>query len=167
LPSRANPSFRPAPLNWAVVLIFDILDMHKRRIARSYPDKVLFVPPASPNEMIEYESGKGKMWQERCDEHTILALRDIRQKECRRVEKELRDFYGEKDKRQLSGEGVKIQLNKRGWLSSFFAFDDYCPGLFSVDRIHPNEEGYDCWGRYIGNSIADNWLANPKLIPPE
>lgn len=167
LPSRSNPSFRPLPLNWGVVLVFDILDMHKRRIAKVYPDKVLFVPPASPNEMIEYESGNGKMWQQRCNEQTILALRDVRRHDCRRVEKEMRDFYGAKDKRELSGEGVKIQLHKKGWLSSLFSFDDYCPGLFSIDRVHPNDEGYDCWGRYIGNSIADKWLANPTMIPPE
>ena len=167
LASRSLPVFRPAPLNWGAVLVVDILDMHKRRLAQSCPDEVIFVPPASPNDMQEYESCKGKMWQQRCEENAVLALRDIRRHECRRVEKELRDYYDEKDKRQLSGEGFKIQLNNGGWLSSLFTVKDVCPGLFSIDRVHPNENGYDFYGRYIGNSIADQWLANPKLIPPE
>ena len=167
LASRSLPVFRPVPLNWGAVLVVDILDMHKRRLAQSCSDEVIFVPPASPNDMQEYESCKGQMWQQRCEENTLLALRDVRRHECRRVEKELRDYYSEKDKRQLSGEGFKIQFNNEGWLSSLFTFKDICPGLFSIDRVHPNENGYDFYGRYIGNSIADEWLANPKLIPPE
>jgi lysophospholipase L1-like esterase len=167
LASRSLPVFRPVPLNWAACLVVDILDMHKRRLALSCPDEVMFVPPASPYEMQEYESCQGKMWQHRCEENTVLALRDIRRHECRKVEKELRDYYNVKDQRKLSGEGLKIQLNNKGWLSSLFTLQDICPGLFSIDRVHPNEDGYDFYGRYIGNSIADQWLANPKLIPPE
>ena len=167
LASRSLPVFRPVPLNWGAVLVVDILDMHKRRLAQSCPDEVVFVPPASPNEMSEYESCQGKMWQQRCEENTLLAIRDVRRHECRRVEKELRNYYEEKDKRQLSGEGFKIQCDNSGGLSSLFTRNDICPGLFSIDRVHPNENGYDFYGRYIGNSIADKWLDNPALLPPE
>jgi lysophospholipase L1-like esterase len=31
--------------------------------------------------------------------------------------------------------------------------------IFSRDQIHPNDEGYDYWGRYIASAIVDQWKA--------
>jgi lysophospholipase L1-like esterase len=167
LPSRALPIFRIAPLRWLAVPIVDILDMHKRRLAKSHPSEVMFVPPPSVDDLAAYESCTGEMWHQRCQEDTILALRDVRRRDCRRVERDLRSYYAHKDRRQWAGEGLRKKPADGWW--SWFSNPSPTPGagIFSVDQIHPNDDGYDFWGRYIANSIADEWLAHPSRFPTE
>lgn len=167
LPSRTLPIFSAAPLNWGAIPIVDILDMHKRRLANAHPGEVMFVPPPSVNQMVQYESCQGDIWRQRCQENTILALRDVRRHDCHRVTKELRKYYNERDTRQLSGDGLKKTSNDSWWLTKYITPKGYCDGIFAVDRVHPNDDGYDFYGRYIANSIADEWLAHPNMIPSE
>lgn len=169
LPARALPIFRIVPLRWLAVPIVDILDMHKRRLAKAHPHEVLFVPPPSVDDLAQYENCTGDVWNERCKEDPALVLRDIRKMDCRRIENELREYYDAKDKRVSTGEGLrKKKPAGKGWFSSLFS-RSAAPGtsVFSVDQIHPNDDGYDFWGRYIGNAIADEWQLHPNRQPPE
>lgn len=167
LPSRSLPIFRIAPLRWLAVPIVDILDMHKRRLAKSHPGEVLFVPPPSIDDLVEYENCSGDIWQQRCQEVTALSLRDVRRQDCRRIEHDLREYYEAKDKRTWTGEGLR-KKSGYGWFRTLFS-PDPAPGasIFSVDQIHPNDDGYDFWGRFIGNAIADELLAAVGSAPPE
>lgn len=58
----------------------------------------------------------------------------------------MRDYYAEKDKR------VALTGLRRGTTEN----DKPMPanGLFAIDGIHPSDDGYDFWGRYIGDAIA-------------
>jgi lysophospholipase L1-like esterase len=168
LPSRALPIFRLAPLKWIVVPIVDILDMHKRRLAKLNPGEVMFVPPPSINDIVEYESCNGEIWRQRCNENSVLTLRDVRRHDCRRVENELRRYYSLRDKRQSTIDGLAVKKEKdHAWLSSFISKEHYGDGIFSIDQVHPNDDGYDFLGRYIGNSIADEWTTHPERYPSE
>jgi lysophospholipase L1-like esterase len=165
--ARALPIFRIAPLRWLAVPIVDILDMHKRKLAKSHPGEVLFVPPPSIDELVQYESCTGDIWRQRCQEDTVLTLRDIRRLDCLRIESDLREYYSRKDKRIWTGEGLRKKPS-HGWFSSLFSRAP-APGasIFSVDQIHPTDDGYDFWGRYIANAIADEWRVHPNRQPPE
>jgi lysophospholipase L1-like esterase len=165
LPSRALPIFRLPPLNWIAVPIVDILDMHKRRLAKLHPGEVMFVPPPSINDVVEYESCNGEIWHQRCYENPKLILRDVRRYDCRRVENELRRYYNLRDKRQSTGEGLKKEMAAT-WFSSFFSQKSYGEGIFSIDQVHPNDDGYDFLGRYIGNAISEEWIKHPDRYPP-
>jgi hypothetical protein len=164
LPARALPIFRTGPLRWLAVPIVDIMDMHKRRLAKSHAGEVLFVPPPSVDDLARYESGVGDVWCQRCQEDTVLTLRDIRRMDCRRIENDLREYYEAKDKRVLIGEGLRKQRQptSRWWNCPSLFSTGPPPGtsIFSVDQIHPTDDGYDFWGRYIANSIADEWLSS-------
>ena len=166
LPARGLPLFRKAPLRWLAVPALDIQDMHKRNVARSHPEKVLFVPPPSIADLATYENCTGEFWQQHCEEETVLALRDIRQKDCRRIEGEMRDYYEVKDPRRPTGKGLQMTANCTGWLSFFSRTAAPGTSIFSVDRIHPTDDGYDFWGRYIASAIVDEWRAHPHLEPP-
>jgi hypothetical protein len=151
LPARALPIFRKAPLRWLAVPIVDILDMHKRGLAQSHPGEVVFVPPPSIDDLTEYENCRGEFWQQRSDEQIALCLRDVRKHECRRIEADLRTYYQKKDLRIATGQGI---IRKTPW-----SWRRPAPGssIFSVDTIHPTDDGYDFWGRYIAKSIVQEW----------
>jgi hypothetical protein len=128
-----------------VVPIVDIMDGTKRNLAKSHPGEVLFVPAPSIDDLTQYERHKGLIWEQRCQEEIVLALRDIRKRDCVRLEKEMREFYQ--------------RVNpKMKWLKS------PPPGgsVFSADGVHPNDDGYDFWGRYIANAIVDEWQSRQQ-----
>jgi hypothetical protein len=155
LPVRALPIFRVCPLRWLAVPFVDTLDSHKRYLARSHPREVLFIPPPSIDDLSKYENCTGSIWRQRCRENTILNIRDISKRDCRRRANELRDYYDSRDKRVPTGVGLLRRDD--GWFSRFLSRSP-APGtsLFSVDSIHPTHDGYDFWGRYIGNLIVED-----------
>lgn len=167
MPSRALPAFRKFPLQWLAIPMVDIMDTHKRHLAKSHPGEVLFVPPPSIDDLAAYENGRGEFWRQRCQEDTVLTLRDVRRMDCRRIESELREYYERRDDRVETGVGLVTQRPPavKNGLFSFFPRPPSVPAssLFSVDQVHPTDDGYDFWGRYIANAIADEWIAaNPS-----
>jgi hypothetical protein len=162
LPVRALPIFRVCPLRWLAVPFVDTLDSHKRNLARSHPGEVLFVPPPSIDDLSKYENCTGNIWRQRCRENTILNIRDISKRDCRQRAIELREYYDSRDKRISTGVGLLRRDD--GWCSRFFSRSP-APGtsLFSVDSIHPTHDGYDFWGRYIGNAIVEDMKRREQL----
>ena len=165
LPARALPLFRKAPLRWLAVPALDIHAMHQRSVALSHPGQVLFVPAPSIDDTATYEKCMGEFWKQRSEEDTVLALRDIRPKDGRRLERKMRDYYQAKDPRRPTGHG--LQTTGLGWFSSWLT-RAAAPGtsIFSVDRIHPTDDGYDFWGRYIASAIVREWKTHPQRQPP-
>lgn len=149
MPARALPIFRKVPLRWLAVPIVDIMDKHKRDLARLHPGEVLFVKAPSVADLADYEERKGRVWAERCHEDTVLALRDVRKRDRQRIEADMQAYYQQKG---ADGEG--------GW--SLFP-PARGTKVFSVDQIHPNDRGYDFWGRYIGRAIVDAWHDKKQL----
>jgi lysophospholipase L1-like esterase len=150
MPSRALPIFRSIPLRWLAIPIVDIMDMHKRNFSKSHPREVLFVPPPSLSDLSQYAEEAGEMWEQRFQENTVLSLRDIKKKDCQRIEGDMRQYY----------ENTKSWINRMPRL--FIQPSVY--RLFSIDQVHPCDEGYDFWGRYLGNSIAVEMLKLKKSL---
>lgn len=158
MPARALPIFRILPLRWLAVPIVDIMDMHKRNLARSHPEQVLFVRAPAVEDLAEYESRHGPLWSERCSEGTVLELRDVRRRDSRRIEHAMLDYYGSKNSSSFS-RWCRLKRALLSPWSSSSAQVGSGSNLFSLDQIHPNDEGYDFWGRFIGNRIVDEWLS--------
>jgi hypothetical protein len=151
MPARALPKFQKLPLRWLAVPVVDIMDMHKRNLAKSHPGQVLFVPAPSLEDIEKYENETGDIWKQRCSEDTALSVRDIRSRDRHRIEGEMRKYY--------KGKVHSPDDRQAGWMSPFSFIRPHAPGhkIFSIDRIHPNDHGYDFWGRCIANSIFDEW----------
>lgn len=132
MPSRAVPILRQAPLSWFAIPVFDLMDRKKKKLAREESPTVSFVRGPGLHEIIEYEHGMGRIWNERQKERVVMSLKDIRKEECQSIQDAMKRFYH--DKEQQHSQDVKMAG---------------MPGvsLFSVDGIHPREPGYTIWGK--------------------
>lgn len=136
MPSRALPIFQTVPLRWLSCPIVDIMDQHKQELAHLHPGRVLFVPAPPLPHVYEYEAHRGEYWKERGDEDVALCLRDPpRRPHDQRLERAMQEYYA-------------THKSWTWWKQS---------ALFAEDQIHPNDEGYDFWGRYIAHAIVDEW----------
>ncbi|GKY95039.1 hypothetical protein MPSEU_000468200 [Mayamaea pseudoterrestris] len=153
MPSRTLPIFRQAPLRWLAVPIVDIMDSHKRRLANSKPGDLLFVKAPSVKDLADYETGKGVVWQERVAEQTLLSLSDVQKQVRCRIEKEMHLYF---EKRGVSAANAIAKAPATIW-RRFLPCRAIPAGfeVFAVDQIHPNEKGYDFWGRHIANAVVD------------
>lgn len=147
MPARALPVFRIVPLRWLSIPIVDIMDMHKRNLARCHPGEVQFVPAPSLYDLAMYEREDGEIWEQRCLEETILSLKDIRKRDRRRIEQEMQEYFNIKGLRNRASVGIFSRFRKPAPAES----------VFSADQIHPNDRGYDFWGRYIAGAIVNEW----------
>lgn len=158
LPARALPIFRRLPLRWLAVPIVDKLDNHKRDLAMSHPDEVIFVEAPTVASIVEYEKQQGPIWKQRENEDTLLALRDVHRRTCQRTEKNMYKYY--------SGEYIvdepQTDMPQHNPPVPPLSERPGPPGskIFSKDHVHPNDEGYDYWGRYIGSAIVQQWKKN-------
>jgi hypothetical protein len=129
----------------------DKLDNHKRDLAKSHPGEVIFVEPLTVASIAEYEEQRGPIWKQREREDTLLALRNVDRSTCQRIETEMREYYTERNYDQtLPQHNAPVPpLSQRPGR----------PGskIFSKDKVHPNDEGYDLWARCIGNAIVKEW----------
>jgi hypothetical protein len=153
MPSRALPIFQRAPLRWIAVPIVDIMDSHKRNLANRHHGEVLFVDAPSPNEMADYSAQKGGYWRQQQDDNLLLNLRDIKRRHARRIEADMKQYYLRRNNNNTpssskldDNDPEMTPLRERGHLH-----------LMSVDGIHPNDEGYEFWGRHIAQAIVQEW----------
>lgn len=156
MPARSLPIFRLIPLRWLAIPIIDIMDSHKRALAKAHPDDVIFVEPPSVESITEFENQRGPIWKQRETEDTLLALRDIRKSTCIRIESTMKEYYAKRgqDMSCVKSDGTQFNapippLSERPGT----------PGskIISVDNVHPNDEGYDFWGRCIASAVVAQW----------
>ena len=158
-PARALPTFQVYPLKWLSVPMVAITDNNKRVLAQAHPNNVLFVEAATPEQMIEYEAQQGPLWDQRAKEDTLIALRDISKYTCQRVERDMIEYYSIKGQKYghipLVGEGQDM-VTQTNAPCPRLSDRSGRPGskIFSCDGVHPNDEGYDFWGRHIANAIV-------------
>ena len=155
LPARALPIFRRLPLRWFAVPIVNKLDNQKRDLAQTHPNEVIFVEAPTVASIIEYEKQQGPIWEQRENEDTLLALRDVHRRTCRRIEKNMRQYYTD----EYSFEEPPTIMPQHNPPVPPLSERPGPPGskIFSKDQVHPNDEGYEYWGRYIGSSIVQQW----------
>jgi hypothetical protein len=158
-PASVLPSFQIYPVKWLTVPILAIADNHKRQLAETHPDHVLFVEPPMRATIGEFEDQQGPLWRKRCTEDTLLELRDVRRRECESIASNMKRYYSARGRIYGSGD---FQLDESAIVAQHnppVPKLSERPGptgskIFSVDGIHPNDEGYDFWGRYIAEQIV-------------
>jgi len=158
-PARALPSFQVYPLKWLSVPMVAITDNNKRNLAQAHPENVLFVEAATPEQIMEYEAQQGPLWDQRVKEDTLIALRDISKTACQRVECSMMNYYNTKARKYGLSPVVTvepIEVSQTNAPTPPLSERPGRPGskIFSCDGVHPNDEGYDFWGRHIANAIV-------------
>ena len=167
MPARALPVFKRVPLRWLAVPIVATMDNHKRALAKSHPGEVIFVEAPTTDSIKEFEEQRGPIWKQRETEDTLLALRDIRKSQCTRILAEMEEYYSRAG--QLYGpqemkkvDGSSLAMSQHNAPVPPLSERPGQPGskIFSVDNVHPNDEGYDYWGRVIGDAIVKEWKSH-------
>ena len=173
LPSQPIPMFQQAPLAWFLVPLLQTIDMQKKLLAERFPDLVLFVDSPSQEVIREMESGQGPWNASRKSEQVLLAITDVTQRAKEKVEQLMKLHYqrwtkdSEDDKqdndRNTSRDQHEGNSDEREPQDAYEnACHDHLPALagkrsvlISADNIHPSDEGYDIWGRYIAAAIVN------------
>ena len=153
MPARALPAFQHFPLQHISVPMVDIMDSHKRDLATNHSGEVLFVDPPPLVRFDEYAEKTGAMWKERCREKVALTLHDNGVDESAKLVDTMQEYYRHRDPHlqgACAGRSTNLVNRMMGPPPSHWK-------AFSIDKTHPNEYGYDCWGRHIGNAVCDEW----------
>ena len=165
LPVSPLPIFHSQPLRWFALPLFRRVDNYKREVANRFPGEVLFVETPTDDVFSQIEQGKGTLWDERRAEQVLLRLTDVTQRAREHVELVMRAHYAkwkqsfgvkesQTDNRQTPEEAqhsCEIEVFRRPGSS-----------LISVDGVHPNDAGYEFWGRHIANAIFEEWEAQDR-----
>ena len=165
LPVSPLPIFHSQPLRWFALPLFRRIDNYKREVARRFPGEVLFVESPSDDVFAQIEQGKGRLWNERRREQVLLRLTDITQRARERVEGVMRQHYEKWAKTIGMKDPHSYNRHTPEDAQHSSELDDYHrPGssLISVDGVHPNDEGYEFWGRHIALAILNEWEAQDR-----
>ena len=161
LPISPMPLCQQAPLSWFVVPLLEMIDDHKKRLAESFPNFVLFVEPPTIESLEDMEAGRGPIFNSRKAEQVLLEMTDVTKKAKERVEALMRQHY----------QRLTNDMEERSEASTQDIYHQGChdhiqasasnrnPGstLLAADNVHPNDEGYDFWGRHIAAAIVTEW----------
>ena len=165
LPVSPLPIFRSQPLRWFALPLFRRVDNYKRQVADLFPGEVLFVEAPTDDVYSEIEEGTGSLWDERRTEQVLLRLTDITQRARDRVETVMRQHY-DKWKNRMGGK-ESYTYNRPTPEEAQHSCEiegSQRPGssLIAVDGVHPNDAGYEFWGRHIANAICEEWEAQDR-----
>jgi len=159
LPVGLVPLFQYPPLCWFSQLIFDFIDKQKKELSQEYPGQILFVNPPTRNEITDFFKSKNQ-WQA---ENVILLLQHVSQQTKKRIEKlmvEYRKMQEKKNERVSDDDFEEMEKNLEESIQhNLCEKEEACIGssLISIDKVHPNDDGYEFWGRHIAAAIIQEW----------
>jgi lysophospholipase L1-like esterase len=160
LPVAPLPVFHSAPLSWFALPLIRRVDSYKREVARRFPGEVLFVEPPTLEVYSDIDQGKGPLWDERRTEQVLVQLTDVTQRARERVEALMKEHYEKWASRMgLHDESHQHYQTPEEVHNDSAIQQADLPGrsLISVDNVHPNDEGYEFWGRHIAAAIVEEW----------
>lgn len=155
MPASSLPAFQHFPLQHLSVPMVDIMDDHKKNLATQNSGEVLFVPAPTRGQLDGYVEQSGPLWEERCREKVALTLHNGDCKSSRRLEHDMVEYYGRRDPDSL---GAYRRRSEGSWANAICGAPPSHWKAFSIDKTHPNEYGYDFWGRHIASAICDELL---------
>jgi hypothetical protein len=152
LPVAPLEVFRLVPLCWFLVPIFRAMENNKRFLASCFPDNVIFVHQPDVRWWTDDEMGIGSIRENIQQERLLLRVTDSVRSGRERIEQLMKKYYDSKEE-ELASQNDNFSQHE-------FSHDpsrNEKNSLVSVDRIHPNDEGYELWGRHIAAAIIEHW----------
>ena len=136
-PTRHVPAKTGWVLRWVAGVTCGTLDGIKKRVAAERPHHVFAVPNASDEETLGYMNKNGRLWDILDEDEIMLRLVHANEHECKQLIEEMTAFYSK-----------NVAPMEKNML---------CNELFAGDAMHPNDDGYDYFGRYLGKEITERW----------
>ena len=166
LPARPVHIFSQPPLSWFIHPLVEMIDNDKQQLADHFRDFVVFSPCPSEKDFSDFESSIGKLSEEVTSEKVVVSMKDIFKNERDELEGKMREHWLGKGN-DLDVTTLRVQNNDVSYRSEIESIMD-CglsqifplgPGstLVAADGIHPDDKGYDFWGRHISGTIKKKW----------
>jgi hypothetical protein len=183
LPVAPLQLFRLVPLCWFLVPIFRAMEDNKKFLASCFPQYVVFVEQPDLHWWTDPEAGIGPVRENIQQEQLLLRVTDITHTARERIENLMKQYYHKEvqaEEKELPAalgrnnieciieNDTKIRMmddhdhlhydvdrktadpkNSEGQLLG--------SNLVSIDKVHPNDEGYELWGRHIAAAIIKHW----------
>jgi hypothetical protein len=185
LPVAPLRLFRLAPLCWFLNPLFRGMENNKKFLSACFPEYVIFVPQPDMKWWSDAESGLGPIRDNIRQERLLLRTTDVAQNVRERIQQLMKKHYYPDD-----DEGDKTDLRGNGGVVSGSSHEDehhphhphhhsdhhvLPPTLphgnnsqtgsgssyVAMDKMHPNDEGYELWGRHIAAAILEHWKKDP------
>lgn len=162
MPASPLPFTQYPPLSWFLVPLLKMMDHNKKLLAERFPGIVLFVDPPSPSDFRDIEAGRGELHASRRAENVLLQLTNVTQRAQEKVQKLMDQHYNKSSKKgdeSANEEDDRPLVYEQSCREHQLVESKNTPGatLLAKDRIHPNDEGYDFWGRHIAAAIVREW----------
>ena len=171
LPVAPLQVFRLVPLCWFLVPIFRAMENNKRFLASCFPDNVVFVDQPDICWWTDTEMGIGSIRENIQKEQLLLRVTDSVRSPRERIEQLMKNYYDSKEE-ETESQSNKSKSNQHQYYPDSSSIknenDIYAikgdnrngSDLVSIDRMHPNDEGYELWGRHIAAAIIEHWNKN-------
>lgn len=158
LPINAIPLLSYPPIGLIANSVIKYIDSAKQKLSRENPNNILFVEAPSESLIQNVENGKSKL----CDtnlnsERSLLARHHIKSDVRQKIESLMRE-HSMMFERQDDCE-AEVECDQTVYSHLRPEIRELGSSLISYDSIHPNERGYDYWGRHIAAAIIDEWKA--------
>ena len=164
LPVAPLQIFRLVPLCWFLVPIFHAMENNKRFLASCFPDNVVFVHQPDLCWWTDDEMGIGSIRENIKQERLLLRVTDTVRSGREQIEQLMKKYYDSKEEELASQNNNSNQnpflQNSSSGEKNNFGVNQKGSELVSVDRMHPNDEGYELWGRHIAAAIIEHWNKN-------
>lgn len=179
LPVAPLQLFRLAPLCWFLVPIFRAMEENKKFLASCFPQYVVFVEQPDLHWWTDNEAGIGPVRDNIQQEQLLLRVTDITHAARERIEKLMKQYYGEEEEENVDAPGkpndngnVQCVIDNDSKMRMMCDHDHLHydvdresnskdpflgSNLVSIDKVHPNDEGYELWGRHIAAAIIQHW----------
>ena len=167
LPVAPLQIFRLVPLCWFLVPIFRAMENNKRFLASCFPDNVVFVHQPNLCWWTDDEMGIGSIRENIKQERLLLRVTDTVRSAREQIEQLMKKYYDSKEEELASqsnnsnqypfSQNLLTSENNNFGFSSIHGSNRNGSDLVSVDKMHPNDEGYELWGRHIAAAIIEHW----------
>jgi lysophospholipase L1-like esterase len=155
LPTHVIPLLNYPPIGLFLNSVIGYIDSAKQELSHEYPNKILYVEAPSQTQIEKIENGTSKLCADLKSERSLISFHDVKADVKRKIEKLMREHtsYFERD----ADCEAEVECDQ-AWYSNLRPhIPELGSTLVSYDSIHPNEKGYNYWGRHIASAIIDEW----------
>jgi lysophospholipase L1-like esterase len=176
LPVAPLQAFQLVPLCWFLNPLFRAMESNKKFLSSTFPEHLVFVHQPDLKWWSDVQSGISPIQKNLKEEESLLRLTDIAQTAQKKVQQLMKKFYdpdnqsGGKDETKHSGNDTPndVLTLKEGGQGNPLQSDSQIGTSFegqklketsyiALDKMHPNDEGYEIWGRHIAAAVVRHW----------
>lgn len=160
LPVGLIPLFQYPPLCWFSQIFFDFIDKQKKDLSKEYPGQILFISPPTSEMTDAFEKNRSEQEYQVGEKNVILLLQNVSKRAKKKIEKMMEKHRKIHEERFENSDDLDIEKNFEESIQHNLCRIEKArigSSLVSIDKVHPNDDGYEFWGRHIASAIIQEW----------